>query len=234
MILDKIKELTDAIINVDERIGFRRFVKYILLGLGIVMIFNYKTILRDVVEIVIEIERDIHSDKMKLRDELLAELGPILADFRSNVKADRILYFEYHNSKENLVGIPFKYVELVQQNSGYGVRSASENRYSGINAGAISDLYEDIKLGKIVYCSGPYDDLFNSRYPGVFDMFYSRDGGRRFVFISIPGIDTPIGMIVLEWMTESSMEFDKIEISEAATHNYIPRINALILSKRKQ
>ena len=103
MILDKIKELTDAIINVDERIGFRKFVKYVLLGLGIVMIFNYKTILRDVVEIIIEIEGEIHSDKMMLRDELLAELGPILADFRSNVRADRILYFEYHNSKENEV-----------------------------------------------------------------------------------------------------------------------------------
>lgn len=233
MILDKIKELTDALINVDERLGFKKFVKYVLLGFVIVVAVNYKAVLKDVIEIIINIEAEIHLDKMRLRDELFAELGPILADFRSSVRADRILYFEYHNSKENMVGIPFKYTELVQQNSGYGVQLANEDRYKNINAGAISDLYEDIKLGEIIYCSGPYDETFTNQYPGIFDIFNSRDAAKRFVFISIPGIDCPIGMIVLEWMNDSAKDLNMDEITSAATHNYIPRINALILSKRR-
>ena len=169
---------------------------------------------------------------MKLRDELLSELGPILTDFRSNVRADRILYFEYHNSKENLIGIPFKYLELVRQNQSFSVQPVREDLYQNINTGSITNLYEDIKLGNLVHCSGPEDSTFHTKYSGVYNMFNSRDGAREFIFISIPGINTPVGMIVLEWMNESTLDLDLEEITHTASHNYVPRINALILSKR--
>lgn len=232
ILLDKIKELTEAIINVDEKIGFKKFVKYASLGLIIVIFVNYKTILKDIIEIVAQIESEIHSEKLQLRDELLAELSPMLADFRSNVRADRILYFEYHNSKENLIGIPFKYIELVQQNTGYGVRVVEESRYKNINTGAITELYEDIKMKKVITCSDPYDTHFSNYYPGVYDIFCSRGNARRYVFVNVPGVDAPIGLIVLEWLNETSV-FEVDEIHKTAVEDYIPRINALILSKRR-
>ena len=229
--IKKVVELINAIVNVDQKIGFNKFVKYFFLGLTVFVLINYKSIIKDSIELVSEIENLIHIEKMRLRDELLTELGPILTDFRSSVKADRILYFEYHNSKENLIGIPFKYLELVRQNTSYGIRPAKELEYKNINTGAITNLYEDIKFGDPVYCSGPDDEVFNINYPGVFDMFNSRDGSNRFMFISIPGIETPVGLIVLEWMGTSEKQLDINEIRQAASSNYIPRINALILSK---
>lgn len=230
--LDWFKDFSDAITNIDEKIGFKRFVKYIILGLLVVIAINYKTVLRDVVEIVTEISDDIHGRKMELRDQLLAELYPILSEFRSDVRADRILYFEYHNSKENLVSIPFKYIELVQQSSKYSIPEVDIEQYRNINAGAITNIYQDIKIGEIVYCNGPSDATFNSRYPGMFNLINSRDGSNRQIYISIPGINQPVGMIILEWMDETSQELDIKEITKTATQNYIPRINALILSKR--
>ena len=233
MILDKLKDLSTALVNIDEKIGFKKFVKYIILGLFVVMVVNYKTVLRDIIEIVTEISDDIHNQKMELRDQLLEELYPILSEFRSDVRADRILYFEYHNSKENLVSIPFKYVELVQQSARYSIPNVNEEKFKNINSGAITSIYQDIKAGEIVYCSGPYDDYFKTKYPGVFELINSKDGSKRQVYISIPGIDQPVGMIILEWMDETNQELDVQGITKTATQNYIPRINALILSKRK-
>lgn len=228
MILDKLREIVDAIISVDEKIGFQKFVKYTLLGLVIMAAINYKTLIKDCIEIVADISAELHAQKMELRDQLLAEIYPILSEFRSDVKADRVLYFEYHNSKENLIGIPFKYVELVRQSSKYSIAPVNQEKYKNINAGAITSIYEDIKFGNIVYCSGPYDTVFNTKHPGVFDLVNSKDGSRRHIYINIPGIDQPVGMIILEWMNESNSELDLAEISETASKNYIPRINALI------
>ena len=230
--LEKLIETLKSIVFLDQNLGFKKIVKYLSIVVLITMLFNYKTILRDCIELVSEISESIHSDKMKLRDELLSELGPILTDFRSNVRADRILYFEYHNSKENLIGIPFKYLELVRQSQSYSVQPAREDLYQNMNTGMITNLYEDIKLGNLIYCSGQNDVGFHSKYPGIYDIFNTRDGAERFVFISIPGINTPVGLVVLEWMDETSVEVNLDEITKVAVYNYIPRINALILSKR--
>lgn len=231
--INKIVSLIDAVVNVDQKLGFKKFFRYFSIGLLVFVIFNYKTIVKDVVELVTEISETIHAEKMQLRDELLSELGPILTDFRSTVRADRVLYFEYHNSKENLIGIPFKYLELVRQNQSYSIQPAREDLYRNINTGSITSLYEDIKLGSLVYCSGPEDISFHTKYPGVYDIFNTRDGAKRFIFLSIPGINTPVGMIVLEWMNNDSADMDLDELTHISSHNYIPRINALILSKRR-
>lgn len=230
--LEKLIETLKSIVFLDQNLGFKKIVKYLSIVVLITMLFNYKTILRDCIELVSEISESIHSDKMKLRDELLSELGPILTDFRSNVRADRILYFEYHNSKENLIGIPFKYLELVRQSQSYSVQPAREDLYQNMNTGMITNLYEDIKLGNLVYCSGQDDVDFHSKYPGIYNIFNIRDGAKKFIFISIPGINTPVGLVVLEWMDETSVEVNLDEITKVAAYNYIPRINALILSKR--
>lgn len=231
-LLELIAKFKTLLFDIDKYLGLKKLIKYLTVLTLFYFTLNYKTVLRDGIEIITEINEAIHSEKIQLRDELLSELGPILADFRSNVRADRILYFEYHNSKENLIGIPFKYLELVRQNQSYSIQPAREDLYKNINTGSITALYEDIKLGTLVYCSGPYDNSFKTKYPGVFEIFNSRDGARKFVFISIPGINTPIGMIVLEWMNESTVEVDLEEITHSSLHNYIPRINALILSKK--
>ena len=69
------------------------------------------------------------------------------------------------------------------------------------------------------------------KYSGIYKLINSRDRSKRQVFISIPGINQPIGLIILEWITESNVNINIDEITKTATHNYIPRINAAILSK---
>ena len=231
MFLDRIHDLTESIVRIDQTIGFKRLLLYVFLGLFVFVLFNFKTIIKSSIELVTDLTEEIHNEKMAKRDELLAELNPILASFRTEVKADRVLYFEYHNSKENLVGIPFKYIDLVLQSNRYGVSRVPEGSYKDINVGAITALYENIKDGEIVVCKGEDDLDFMRKYPGTYELFENRDGSKQQIFISLPGVKQPIGMVVLEWIKESPMS-SPADIKKVSGTTYISRINALILSKR--
>lgn len=231
MLLDYIKDLTDALVRLDMKIGFRGLVKYVALILLIFGLFNFKSIVKGGIQLVTDIQDEIHSEKMEKRDQLLAELFPILTEFRGETGADRVLYFEYHNSKENLVGIPFKYIDLVLQSTRYGVIPVSEHSYQDINVGAITSLYEIIKTGDPVYCHGSGDTEFQRRHQGTYALLQEvEDGSKRQMFVSIPGVNQPIGMIVLEWLGDG--EDNNTEQVRRAIKNFIPRINGLILSKQ--
>lgn len=230
---DFFKDWLDRISQLDEKLGLKKILAYITIIIFIIFLFNWKTVMKDIIEIWSDLENEIHNEKIELRDQLLTEMYPILGEFRSDVRADRILYFEYHNSKENLLSIPFKYLDLVQQNSKYSVPSALEEKFRNINTGLITPIYDDIKTGKLVYCSGPNDMSFHNKYPGIYDWISEQDGSRRHVYMSIPGINQPVGMIVLEWINESNEDLDLEEIEHIANQNYIPRINALIISKSR-
>lgn len=184
-----------------------------------------------------EISEEVHNDKMRKRDNLLRDLYPILVDLRSLSDADRILYLEYHNSKENLVGIPFKFVELVAQNAAYGITPVNENSYKDINIGLVTTLYEYIKINRYAYCDGINDSKFHRRFPGCSEVFI-KDGNNsntKQLFVSIPGVKQPIGMIILEWTDRGdSIECnpDINKITQAVDRNYMSRINGLILSNK--
>lgn len=228
---DNLKDIAEVIINLDKTIGFKRVILYIIVILCIIGLFNFKSIVKGSIEFITELNEEIHSEKMEKRDELLRDLTPILQEFRVSTGADRILYFEYHNSKENLVGIPFKYIDLVLQNSRYGIPRSPEVDFRDINVGIITGLYEDIKLGDIIICNGDSDILFKNNYPGTFEQFHESDGSQQLAFISIPGIKQPVGIIVLEWLNLGTFNPGKLKEIERNSNSFISRINGLIMSK---
>jgi len=74
------------------------------------------------------------------------------------------MYFEYHNSKENLVGIPFKYSDLVITVVKYGSSAAKLANLKEVNTGLISDLYYDLCKNTTVFNK---DDSFFKKYPNL-------------------------------------------------------------------
>lgn len=232
MIIERLKDVTDSIIKLERTIGYKIVVKYVFLILFIIGIFNIKSIMKSSIEFINEINTEIHDEKMEKRDQLLSELLPVLKEYRASVGADRLLYFEYHNSKENLVGIPFKYVDLILQDTRYGTPTAFESNFRDINVGAITTLYEDIKLGDIIYCNGINDENFLVKYRGAFDIFHRKnDNITKQAFISLPGISQPVGLIVLEWIDKEPCSIDETNIHRNSCQ-FRPRINAMIMSKK--
>lgn len=228
--LNKLNEISEFFIRMDQKIGFKKIVRYVFLILLVLGIVNFKTVVREVVEIVSEITEEQHNEKMQLRDELLRDLQPMLNEIRAQTRADRVLYFEYHNSKENLVGIPFKYADLVLQASSYNVTTVPENLYKDINTGAITSLYEELKHNII----SSDDSMFCYRFPGTYELFNGNDGSKKQVFVSIPGVDQPIGMLIFEWVDEDvDIDIKRIDyILGGHGGNYLSRINGLIMSKQ--
>lgn len=228
--LNKLNEISEFFIRVDQKIGFKKIVRYVFLILLVLGIVNFKTVVKEVVEVVSEITKEQHDEMMQLRDELLRDLQPMLNEIRAHTEADRVLYFEYHNSKENLVGIPFKYADLVLQASSYNVTTVPENSYKDINTGTIASLYEELKHNII----SSDDSMFCHRFPGTYELFNGNDGSEKQVFVSIPGVDQPIGMLVFEWVGEDvDIDIKRIEyILGEHGENYLSRINGLIMSKQ--
>lgn len=162
----------------------------------------------------------------------MAELNPMLTEMRAEIGADRVLYFEYHNSTENLVGIPFMYADLVLSVKKYGVTDYNVGRYKDINSGLISSLYQSLKKNQVLINKGNIiDEQFDIDYPGISNFIKERDGSVQQCFLNLPGIISPIGMIIVEW-TEID-ENRNWETIKKISLEHIPRINALVLSKIK-
>lgn len=206
-------------------IGWTMFI--LLLTFLIIGILKFDSIVMTGIEVYDKVRIEKHEADMRSRDELNTELHALLREYRAETHSDRLLYFEYHNSKENLVGIPFKYVDLVLSERAYGISGVSSTRYKDINAGLITDLYEDlVKKGFIIN-----DDnlIFLNHYSGISDFLGSEDGTSSQFYVNIPGISNPIGFIILEWVNDSEpRDWDHIK---KVSEKYIPRINALIINK---
>ena len=240
--LDHINDLSESLVRLDERIGFKRLFSYLLIILVIIGLFNFKTIVKETIELYSEVSEQIHNEKMIKRDEILADLDDILKEYRAHTGADRVLYFEYHNTKENLAGVPFKYIDLVMQDRSYWASGIPIDMYRDINVGAITSLYEDLKtsivifsLSGVEYQKGPgwkqiTTEQFSDNYPSASDVF-NPDGQKQQVYVSIPGPKQPIGLLIFEWLNpESTVDRQKvIEVTAA----FVPRITGLMSTTAK-
>lgn len=233
-IIKGFKDICETLVKVDEKIGYKRFKKYIIFILLILIVINIKIITRGTIEFISEISEDLHLEKMKNRDEYMTDLNPVLISLRSELDADRVLYFEYHNSEQNLDKVPFKFFDLMSYDIKYSSGSADKmpvNVYKNINASLFQTVYNDLKSGKILYCKGPGDNEFRQKYQGIFELLNQTDLSKQHILVSVPGVERPIGFIVFEWM-DDSVSVDR-EYATRRINNCLPRINALVVAAKR-
>lgn len=230
MLLDKIKEIGDTLIAVHTKIGYKMFKRYVILIICLIAALNAKTIATGAIQFVSEISDEIHSEKMKLQEDYYTDLSPLLAEFRAETGADRVLYFEYHNSEESLEGMPFKFFNLMKCMPRYGIPEVPGSVYKDISASMYTELFKEIGQGKVVICRGFDDIAFRKKYRGVYELLSESDNSKQMVIFSIPGIRKPVGFIALEWMSEDA----KVVLNEEIVHSFLPRINAISAYSRKK
>lgn len=226
---DKFRSLSETITMIEEKLGIFRFIQYSLFILAMYVAFNFTSIVENVMKIQSEIEKKDHERRLLMRDDLMSELNPLLVELRSGTGASRVLYFEYHNSTENFVGIPFKFANLVISNQVYGCPGYDPTKYKDINSGLISGIYDDLKRNEVIINKGIANDpVFYSMYPEIHEFFSSQDGSVQQVFVNIPGVHSPMGMVVLEWVNEEVKTNEEWKDIENKVLSEVPRINALI------
>lgn len=224
-----IKTIVDSIVSLHKNLGLKTALKYALAIIVAVGLFNFRSVVTNIIEFFDEISQVIHDDKLKKRDELIFELGPLLSELRAVSGADRILYIEFHNSKENLIGIPFKYLDLVLSSKKYGIPEFDIKKYHELNAGILSPIFPELRREGYVINRGSSDNNFIRKYHEVSDFVTAQDGSVQQVYLNLPGVNVPIGIIILEWISEER-EKDWDEIVEIS-REYVTRINGLVLSK---
>lgn len=224
----KFSTLAETLANLQERLGgFRGVMRYVTVALFLLLIFNFRAVVTEVIGIFDDIQNAIHDEKIERRDEMMIELTPILAEFRGYTTADRILYIEYHNSKENLVGMPFKFLDLVLVSKKYGTPEFDIKSYHELNAGIISPIFPSLKKDGYIINAGTCDSTFMVKYHDVADFIKSQDNSSQQVYLNLPGVNSPIGVIILEWMSDEERDWDEIQ---NISREYVARINGLILS----
>ena len=226
-IVDKLKMLSETLSMIEEKLGLLKFVQYSLFILVMYVTFNFSSIMENAMKMQTELAKKEHEKRLLMRDNLMTELNPLLVELRSGTGASRALYFEYHNSTENFIGIPFKFANLVLSNQTYGCPNYDVSKYKDINSGLISGIYDELKKNNVIINKGGGSE-FHSNHPEVYDLFSLQDGSKQQVFINLPGVNSPMGMIVLEWMDEKIKTEDEWEDIEDKINSEIPRINALI------
>lgn len=194
--ISKLGQLESVMSSIDQKLGLRKFIKYLavfalIVFLAPVVLFPKKTI-KETVKFVLEISNEIESDKMDDRDVVIRELNPLLRELRAETSADRVTYYEYHNSIENEAGVPFKFVDLVQQASKMGLPEISPR--DNVNVSRFAELYCDLRDSGYVLNTGRIDFFY--RYPGSSEIL---NGSKMQLFINIPGINKPLGIVVIEW-----------------------------------
>ena len=227
--MEKLKAFVESLIKLDKNLGFNKIIKYLLIFLFLGLILNFRAVVSEVIQIIDEISLSIHEEKLGKRDELILELSPLLSEMRAITGADRILYIEFHNSKENLVGIPFKYLDLVLTAKKYGVPEFDIKKYHELSSGILSPIFPELRKTGYVINHGQSDVTFLRTYHEVSDFVYAQDGSVQQVYLNLPGVNIPIGLIILEWIDEEK-EKDWNEIVEVS-RDYVTRINGLVLSK---
>jgi hypothetical protein len=225
---DKLSEISDTIVKLDQKLGIKKIIQYLILILVFIGIINIKSITKWAIETISDLSAEIHDEQMEKRDQLLSELIPELRELLGATGADRALFFEYHNSKENVIGIPFKYIELVIQTTRYGVPYVPVSKFRDVNTGRITLVYEDLKTRMVIPCTSRNVSNFQKLYPGNHEYFVENAGSQQQIFVTVPGVHHPIGMIVLEWTCP-----DKVIDEQKVTREVLSRvsiINGLILS----
>lgn len=225
---DKFKFLSETFSMIEEKLGLLKFVQYSLFLFVMYVAFNFSSIMENIMKMQTELAKKEHEKRLLMRDDLMTELNPLLVELRSGIGASRILYFEYHNSTENFVGIPFKFANLVLSNQVYGCPSYDITKYKDINSGLISGIYDELKKNNIIINKGINDSNFHAEHPEIHDFFSSQDGSKQQVFVNLPGVNSPMGMIVLEWMDDKPKSEEEWEDIEDKINAEVPRINALI------
>lgn len=229
--LDKLKDFAESIIKIDENLGFKKFSKYVIfLLITVAIAFSYRDIAKACVEFVQEVSDQVHAEKMGVRDEYMRKMSTLLVDLRAEIDADRVLYFEYHNSEENLDGLPFKFFDLMMATSKSGVATVSPKRYQDINASVYIETFTALDRGKIISCHGMDDMEFRSKYRGMIELLNVVDGATEAILFSVPGVNQPIGFIAVEWIEAEEDSTVVHTIKPETINKFLPKLSAVGVS----
>lgn len=120
----------------------------------------------------------------KVRAEIL--------ELAEEIRADRVLVFEFSNGTSNLVGLPFLYVSATYEVTTPGTAPVAM-QYQKVNAAIIAEFIEELEEKGYYYVRDIADS--KEKYPILYSFMYPNNAHSA-LFYTLYGVNNTIGFIV--------------------------------------
>lgn len=227
----KLGELLKTFGEIEKSLGFRKVLMYTAYILAIIAIFNWKSIVSEVMDYMALVQMERHDKDIETRENISKDIHPYLIELRAKTGADRVMLYEFHNSKTNLIGIPFKYIGMTSHAEPYGVQVRV--RAEDINAEIISPFIRELKVEMFKKVDNMEEFArYDSTVPEVLNNPEAIAACYQYMIV----LGKPLGILVMEWhnpedLPESDREWTIIRgMCSQATQD----LNAIILKYKEE
>lgn len=184
---------------------FTKFVEYygetaaLILIIIVIIVYGAYILLKNYSSIITSYLEKRWSDKDKKHTEaaihrktITPKIRTELLELAQEIKADRVLVFEFSNGSSNLVGLPFLYMSATCEVITPGTTPVSA-QYQKLNTAILAEFLEKLEdrgyfyVENIEECKDTFPVLYN---------FMKPNGVHSALFYSLYGVDNTIGFIV--------------------------------------
>ena len=165
---------------------------------GFLLLKNYSSIVLKFLETRWKEKEDRHTFAAKHRKNITPKVRAELSELAQEIKADRVLVFEFSNGSSNLVGLPFLYMSATCEVVTHNTPSVS-SQYQKINTAIVAEFLERLDEKGYYYVKDIEECKVNCP---VLYSFMKPNGVHSALFYSLYGVDDTIGFVVATTVNE--------------------------------
>lgn len=153
---------------------------------------NYSSIVKKFLMEYLEEKNKKHSDGAQHRKSVSPKIRTEILEVAEEIKADRVLVFEFSNGTSNLVGLPFLYVSATYEVTTPGTPPVAL-QYQKINAAIMAEFLEELEEKGYYYVRDISEA--KEKYPILYN-FMAPNGAHSALFYTLYGVNNTIGFVV--------------------------------------
>ena len=153
---------------------------------------NYSSVIKKYIEELLDEKSKKHSDGTIHRKNVSPKIRSEIMELAAEIKADRVLVFEFSNGTSNLVGLPFLYVSATYEVTTPGTPAVSL-QYQKINSAIIAEFIEELEDKGFYYVKDITEA--KDKYPILYD-FMKPNNVHSALFYTLYGVNDTIGFVV--------------------------------------
>lgn len=160
---------------------------------GYMLLKNYSSLIKTFFENRIKEEGKAHIKATLHRKNITPKVRQILSELAEEVKADRVVLFEFSNGSSNLIGLPFLYLSATAEVVKSGILPIS-NQYQKLNVSIIAEFLEKLETKGYFYAKDINE--ISTEFPMLYNMMYVNNV-KSALFYTIIGVDDTIGFLLV-------------------------------------
>lgn len=153
---------------------------------------NYSSLIKTYLENKLEDKNKEHATAALHRKNIAPKIRSELLDLAQEIKADRVLVFEFSNGSSNLVGLPFLYMTATYEVITPGTATVS-TQYQRVNTAIVAEFLEVLESKGYFYTKNI--DEIKEAFPVTYNLM-KPNNTHSALFYSLYGLNDTIGFIV--------------------------------------